>query len=125
MLDAPGSYLDEPPAPEPYCRDTRASGALFFEQFLLAVEHDARVQAVKLIASDNALRVMAEEPGCAAALTWSADFGPDFADSATVDDDIGANVASGSYPSDAIVVLPCSMGTLARIANGIASHHRT
>lgn len=36
--------------------------------------------------------------------------------------DIGANVASGSYPADAMVVLPCSVGTLARIANGIASH---
>ena len=36
--------------------------------------------------------------------------------------DIGANVASGSYPSDAMVVIPCSVGTLARIANGIASH---
>lgn len=36
--------------------------------------------------------------------------------------DIGANVASGSYPSDAMIVMPCSVGTLARIANGIASH---
>jgi 4-hydroxy-3-polyprenylbenzoate decarboxylase len=36
--------------------------------------------------------------------------------------DIGANVASGSYPADAMVVIPCSVGTLARIANGIASH---
>jgi 4-hydroxy-3-polyprenylbenzoate decarboxylase len=36
--------------------------------------------------------------------------------------DIGANVASGSYPSDAMLVIPCSVGTLARIANGIASH---
>src|SRR4029077_3190398 len=36
--------------------------------------------------------------------------------------DIGANVASGSYPSDAMLVIPCSVGTLGRIANGIASH---
>jgi polyprenyl P-hydroxybenzoate/phenylacrylic acid decarboxylase-like protein len=36
--------------------------------------------------------------------------------------DIGANVASGSYPADGMIVIPCSVGTLARIANGIASH---
>lgn len=36
--------------------------------------------------------------------------------------DIGANVASGSYPADAMIVIPCSVGTLARIANGNASH---
>jgi 4-hydroxy-3-polyprenylbenzoate decarboxylase len=36
--------------------------------------------------------------------------------------DIGANVASGSYPAEAMIVLPCSVGTLARIANGVASH---
>ena len=36
--------------------------------------------------------------------------------------DIGGNVASGSYPADAMIVIPCSVGTLARIANGIASH---
>jgi 4-hydroxy-3-polyprenylbenzoate decarboxylase len=36
--------------------------------------------------------------------------------------DIGANVASGSYPAEAMLILPCSVGTLARIANGVASH---
>ena len=36
--------------------------------------------------------------------------------------DIGANVASGSYPAEAMVVIPCSVGTLSRIANGDASH---
>src|SRR2546430_4703482 len=35
--------------------------------------------------------------------------------------DIAANVASGSYPVDAMVAIACSVGTLARIANGIAS----
>jgi 4-hydroxy-3-polyprenylbenzoate decarboxylase len=36
--------------------------------------------------------------------------------------DIGANVASGSCPSNGMIVLPCTMGTLAGIANGMASN---
>ena len=33
--------------------------------------------------------------------------------------DIGASIASGSHLSDAMVVLPCSMGSLAAIAHGV------
>src|SRR6202163_2045620 len=40
---------------------TGASGSLFLKHFLLAVERDQRVQTVNFIASDSALRVMAEE----------------------------------------------------------------
>ena len=34
--------------------------------------------------------------------------------------DIGASIASGSFPVDAMVVIPCSVGTLGSIAHGIS-----
>ena len=103
---------------------TGASGSLFLKHFLLAVERDARVKTANFIASDSALRVLAEELAIAGRTdllnqiigTSSAKI------HAQSNADIGANVASGSYPSDAMVVVPCSVGTLARIANGTASH---
>lgn len=103
---------------------TGASGAVFLRHFLLAVERDKRVQTVNFIASDSALRVMAEELG----LRGRSDLVKQIIGRTArkiqqqANADIGANVASGSYPADGMVVIPCSMGTLARIANGIADH---
>ncbi len=103
---------------------TGASGSLFLKHFLLAVERDSRVQTVNFIASDSALRVMAEELGLRGRSNL---LGQILGRKASrkiqqqANADIGANIASGSYPADAMVVIPCSMGTLARIANGIAS----
>ena len=104
---------------------TGASGAIFLRQLLLAVDPDDRVKTVNLIASDSALRVMAEE----LKITGRSNLiGQILGRRASrkiqqhSNADIGANIASGSYPADAMIVLPCSVGTLARIANGIASH---
>jgi 4-hydroxy-3-polyprenylbenzoate decarboxylase len=103
---------------------TGASGSVFLKQLLLAVERDARVKTVNFIASDSALRVMAEELGLRGRSNLAGQIlGRKSARKIQqqANADIGANIASGSYPSDAMVVIPCSMGTLARIANGIAS----
>ncbi len=103
---------------------TGASGSVLAQQLLLALEAEARVATVNLVPSENSLRVIAEELGfsgrhglvekllghtCAKIRLLG-------------DDDIGANIASGSYPSSGMVVLPCSMGTLAGIAHGMASN---
>jgi 4-hydroxy-3-polyprenylbenzoate decarboxylase len=111
---------------------TGASGAIFLRQFLQAVERDRRIQTVNFIASDSALRVLAEELGLRGRSNLVGQIlGTAARDSGgrslrkihlQSNDDIGANVASGSYPADAMVVIPCSVGTLARIAHGDASH---
>ncbi|HXF12542.1 MAG TPA: UbiX family flavin prenyltransferase [Terriglobales bacterium] len=102
---------------------TGASGSIFLRHLLLLVDRDTRVQRANFIASDSALRVMAEELG----LRGRNNLITQVLGHASrkiqqqANADIGANVASGSYPADAMIVLPCSVGTLARIANGIAS----
>jgi 4-hydroxy-3-polyprenylbenzoate decarboxylase len=101
---------------------TGASGAVFTRELLRAVEADSRVTTVNLIVSDNALRVFAEE----LEIRGRSDLVKHLLETESrkirqqANNDIGANIASGSYPTDAMIVLPCSMGTLARIANGLA-----
>ena len=105
---------------------TGASGALFLRHLLLAVDRDPRIQTVNFIASDSALRVIAEELGLRGRSNLASQVLGRGRASRKIHQqsnaDIGANVASGSYPADAMIVIPCSVGTLARIANGIASH---
>ena len=101
---------------------TGASGAIFGRELLRTLENDQRVARVHFVASENSLRVMAEELGLAGRndlLDKLLEAKPQ----KTVqhcNSDIGAPIASGSYPSSGMIVLPCSMGTLATIALGFA-----
>ncbi len=101
---------------------TGASGAVFGREMLRALEGDARVERVYFVASENALRVVAEELGVSGRNQLLEKL-LGTAPGKTVqlsDDDIGAAIASGSHPTGGMIVLPCSMGTLAAIANGLA-----
>lgn len=101
---------------------TGASGAVFAREALRALDSDARVTRVHFVASENSLRVVAEELGISGRndLLEKLLGGPPKKTTQLSNADIGAAIASGSYPSDGMIVLPCSMGTLAAIANGLA-----
>jgi len=102
---------------------TGASGAVFGRELLRALEADERVVRIRFVASENSLRVLAEELGVTGRnglLEKLLGTTP----KKTVqhnDADIGASIASGGYPSHGMIILPCSMGTLASIANGLAN----
>ena len=101
---------------------TGASGSVFAREMLIALEGDERVSRVHFLASENSLRVLAEELEISGRKSLLEKLLGRVA-SKTIqlaEDDIGASVASGSHPSNGMIVLPCSMGTLASIANGLA-----
>ena len=102
---------------------TGASGAVFCREALRALEADDRVAKVHLVPSENSLRVLAEELGVAGrnGLLEKLLGGAAKKTVQLSDGDIGASIASGSHPSNGMIVLPCSMGTLAAIANGLAN----
>jgi 4-hydroxy-3-polyprenylbenzoate decarboxylase len=102
---------------------TGASGAVLCREILRALESDGRVARIHFVASENSLRVIAEELGVSGRSNLLEKL-LGLAPKKIVlhsDADIGAAIASGSHPSDGMIILPCSMGTLAAIANGLAN----
>ncbi|HEV2381093.1 MAG TPA: UbiX family flavin prenyltransferase [Terriglobia bacterium] len=104
---------------------TGASGAIFARRTLQLLEADDRVAKVHLVVSGSGLKVLREELGLD--VTKSSSILSLLAGRAVrktihlLDSDIGASIASGSYPVDAMLVIPCTTGCLAQIANGISS----
>jgi len=103
---------------------TGASGSIYAAEILRALAADTRVSKINFVASDSALRVFAEELKISGRTNLAEKIlgAPCSKLQHHTETDIGANIASGSYPTDAMIILPCSMGTLASIANGIAQN---
>jgi 4-hydroxy-3-polyprenylbenzoate decarboxylase len=95
---------------------TGASGAPYGVRLLQALA-GARVP-VRLVVSRTGWRLLSEELRIEdeAALRAATGAGDDVV--LYADDDRGATPASGSTPSRGMVICPCSMGTLASIAQG-------
>jgi len=118
------SVPESPPARNITLAVTGASGSIYAAEFLRAAVQDDRIAKINLVVSENALRVLAEELH----LSGRNDLVEKLLGAQPpkirqhAETDIGANIASGSYPTDAMIILPCSMGTLAAIANGLAAN---
>ena len=104
---------------------TGASGSLFARRTLQLLEADARVGKIHLVISGSGLKVIREEleldVAKSSAIPRLLAGGGAPKTEYLLDSDIGASIASGSYRVDGMIVIPCSTGCLAQIANGISS----
>ena len=101
---------------------TGASGAVLAQKMLALLDSDPRVERVHLVVTETGLRLFAEElritSGNPEQLVQRI-LGRASSKIAPVSNkDVGAAIASGSYTVDAMAVIPCSVGTLAKIAAG-------
>lgn len=104
---------------------TGASGAVFARRALQMLEADARVGRIHLVISGSGLKVLREELGLevskSSAIPKLLAGGPARKTTYLLDSDVGASIASGSYPVDGMLVIPCTTGCLAQVANGIST----
>jgi flavin prenyltransferase len=103
---------------------TGASGAIFAQKTLSLLEEDPRVGRIHLVVSETGQRLFSEELGLTTGdlkkLPGRIIGRASKKIETTSNKDVGAAIASGSYDVDAMIVIPCTMGALAAIANGIS-----
>ena len=103
-----------------------ASGGLLPRRFLELVLRSAAVSRLHLVLSGSSLAVARTEiePAIRTAEDWVTrlEIPRETARRLVLhsNDDVGAAIASGSYPVAGMAVVPCSAGTLGAIANGIS-----
>jgi flavin prenyltransferase len=101
---------------------TGASGAILAQKMLALLEADSRVAKIHLVVTETGQRIFSEELRIAAApasafLARLLGRAPSKTE-LLPNRDVGASIASGSYSVDAMAVIPCSVGALAKIAQG-------
>lgn len=93
---------------------TGASGAIYAQRLLKKLQDlNEQVAELSIVMSDNAMQVWETELGDRSFDGFKARY---FSKT-----DFNAPFASGSARYDAMVIIPCSMGTLGRIASGISN----
>lgn len=104
---------------------TGASGALYAQRLLHYLDESPEVGRINLVLTAFGVTVIREELDLDVTGTKTSDVKTLLGRTSEKihllpAKDIGASIASGSYRTDGMVVVPCSMGTLGYIAAGIA-----
>lgn len=99
-----------------------ASGAIYAQRLLILLDESPQVRQINLVISGPARRVISDELDLnapdAEQLVTELIGRPSTKIVLFHPGDIGAAIASGSYPVDAMVIIPCSASTIGVLASG-------
>jgi len=94
---------------------TGAAGSVYGVRLLKELSKSSEIETHLVVSSAGFLNIATE-------LDMRRSEVESLADVVHSERDIGANIASGSYRTDGMIVAPCSMKTLAAIATGLADN---